>query len=259
MSFAGTIMENQQAHSQATRHLGTLLQLQRGGTSSKGRGSAVSVLNQLFAAAEQRLETDNDKRVVELLKSQVATFINKSLGIYAFDHTTTTTQEEGRDEEEEEEENQQPTLSWADVASMPDEPVHSPQPTRYRAGYGAEDDSDDDGFAERAEKLHLDNLAADYNSYDKGDDEPDSDHEEEQQQQRSRGIQSRGIQSRSGGGEGFQTVQKRRYRRTEYRHQGGVSCQEFRPSYLHALPADTYCIPIFFPSEESYDVKPMNE
>jgi hypothetical protein len=253
MSFAGTIMENQQAQSQATRHLGSLLQLQRGGASSKGRGSAVSVLNQLFAAAEQRLETDNDKRVVELLKSQVATFINKSLGIYAFDHTAHQQQQE-EEEEDDDDENKQPTLSWADVASMPDEPVHSPQPTRYRAGYGAEDDSDDDGFAERAEKLHLDNLAADYNSYDKGDDEPDSDHEEEQ---RSRGIQSRGI--RSGGGNGFQTVQKRRYRRTEYRHQGGVSCQEFRPSYLHALPADTYCIPIFFPSEESYDVRTLNK
>jgi hypothetical protein len=25
------------------------------------------------------------------------------------------------------------------------------------------------------------------------------------------------------------------------------------------LPADTYCIPIFFPSEESYDVRTLNK
>ncbi|KAI8331906.1 hypothetical protein BC941DRAFT_505563 [Chlamydoabsidia padenii] len=247
MSFAGAIMENQEAQSQASRHLGSLLQLQHGRPSNKGRSSAVNVLNQLFAAAEQSLETDNDRRVVGLLKTQVATFINKSLGIYEFNASsisTTTTEQDDDDDDDDD----KPTLSWADVASIPDEPVHSPQPTRYHPGYGDDDDNEDDGLAERAEKLHLDNLAAQYNTYDKEDDEPDSDHEEQQQQPLSRGIQTRG------GGDGFCTVQKKRYRRSEYRRQGGISCQEFRPSYLHSLPSDTYCIPIFFPSEDSYNM-----
>jgi hypothetical protein len=244
MSFAGAIMENEQAQSQASRHLGSLLQLQQPRRGGK-QDSPESVLHQLFAAAEERMETDNDKRVVGLLKSQIAMFIKKTLGVDEFDHTYQH-QQAGHDGDNKE---AQPTLSWADVASMPDEPAHSPRPGRH----GEDDDSEDDGFAERAEKLHLSNMASEYNRYDKDDQEPDSDHEQDSSAPLSRGIQSRAIGGRAGGGDGFYTVQKKRYRRTQYRQQG-IVCQEFQPDLLPTLSPDTYCIPIFFPSEKSYDV-----
>jgi hypothetical protein len=236
MSFASTIMENQQAQSQASKHLGSLLKLQQQperGTEGNYE-AALGVLNQLFTAADERMETDNDKRVVGLLKSQVVTFIKTTLGVHGFDHGDSPQQSSDN----------QPSLSWSEVSTMPDEPRHSPRPARL----DEDDDEEDDGFAERAETLHLEKLALEYNTYDKGDDEPDS--EDEQPALLSRGIQSRGVQSRN---DGFQTVQKKRYRRNQYRRQGGAACQEFRPTYLHSLPTDTYCIPIFFPSEDSYD------
>lgn len=245
MSFASVIMENHQAQSQASKHLGSLLKLQQQQQPERGSGAegndatAQGVLDQLFTAAEERMETDNDKRVVGLLKSQVVTFIKTTLGVHGFDHGDRPQQGKSSDN--------QPSLSWSDVSTMPDEPSHSPRPARL----DEDDDDEDDGFAERAETLHLEKLALEYNTYDKGDDEPDSDHEDVQPAVLSRGIQPRGVQSR--GGDGFQTVQKKRYRRNQYRRQGGVACQEFRPTYLHSLPSDTYCIPIFFPSEDSYD------
>jgi hypothetical protein len=187
------------------------------------------------------METENDKQVVSLLKSQVVTFIKTTLGVHGFDHGDRPQQGKSDDN--------QPSLSWSDVSTMPDEPRHSPRPARL----DEDDEEEEEGFAERAETLHLEKLALEYNTYDKGDDEPDS--EDEQPAVLSRGIQSRGVQSRGvqSRNDGFQTVQKKRYRRNQYRRQGGVACQEFRPTYLHSLPTDTYCIPIFFPSEDSYD------
>ncbi|CAO3587327.1 unnamed protein product [Absidia cylindrospora] len=208
------------------------------------------------------METDNDKRVVALLKSQVSTFINTTLGVQEFDNTVCGANKQDDDDQ------QQPSLSWTDVNTTLDEqPRRFPAPTQH-PGYGDDDDnSEDEGFAERAEKDHLDRLASEYNAYDKDDDEPDSEPEDEQQKGTlSRGIQSRGVvtsrgmaTSRGMGGgrvasDGFQTVQKKSYRRNQYRRQGGMACQEFRPTYLKSLPSDTYCIPIFFPSEDSYDM-----
>ncbi|CAO3581273.1 unnamed protein product [Absidia cylindrospora] len=252
MTFAGAIMENQQAQTQASKHLGLLLQLQQQPQRGGNQGSPEAVLHQLFAAAEERMETDNDKRVVGLLKSQIAMFVKKTLGVDEFDHTY-----QHQHAEQDGDKDEQPSLSWADVASMPDEPAYSPRPSRH-AGYEDNDDSEDDGFAERAEKLHLDKLALEYNTYDKEDHEPDSEDENDPSAggaALSRGVQSRGVvSSRVAGGDGFYTVQKKRYRRNQYRQQGGVSCQEFQPTFLPTLSPDTYCIPIFFPSEESYDM-----
>ncbi|KAI8086719.1 uncharacterized protein BX664DRAFT_299587 [Halteromyces radiatus] len=233
MSFASAIMENQQSQSQAAKHLGSLLQLQQQRQQPEDHGRSATIFNQLFTTAEQSMESDNDKRVLGLLKSQLATFISTTLGMDGFEEAT---QQDPIEEEE-----NHAGLSWADVTSM-----STPRPSRL----DDDDDDEDIGYAERAEQNHLKQLASDYNSYDKEDDEPDSEEEEEEEEGQ---VKSRGVVTRSA--DGFQTVQKKkRYRRNQYRRQPVDNYQEFNPDPLEPLSPDVYCIPIFFPSEESYDI-----
>ncbi|ORX52407.1 phospholipase D/nuclease [Hesseltinella vesiculosa] len=224
MSVASTIMENEQVRQQASKHLGSLIQLRQ---RDRPVTEDVGVFNRLFKAAEQQMADAQDKKVLSLLKAQVATFIGASFDAPEF----TQAKDEAKDDDEENE----PRLSWATVANQGKRLDENERP--------------DDPFGpERAEFDHHHKMAADYNTYDRGDDEDDQQapQEEEDNAPRERGMGGRP-------GQGQWAPAKRRYRRNEYRRPN-ASNSAFHPTPLGPLPAGTYCIPAFFPNEESYDL-----
>ncbi|CAO3628455.1 unnamed protein product [Cunninghamella blakesleeana] len=185
-------------------------------TTSSSSSTTLEALNKLFSSAEENMESEQDKQILNHLKTQVTQLFNNHNNAYTT--TKKTSQSTGG----------------------------------YH--YAESDEEEEEGYAERAEHAHLKQLANDYNTYDKGDDESASDNDDDDNNNNDGEVRSRGInrnKNHQKGNDGFYTIKKQRHHASNYRKQ--VCYNEFRPQYLDNLPERVYCMPMFFPSEESYN------
>ncbi|KAI8073917.1 hypothetical protein BC940DRAFT_343488 [Gongronella butleri] len=237
MSVANTIMENEEVRRQASKHLGSLIQLRQ---KDRPVTEDVRVFDRLFRAAEQQMADEEDKKVLLLLKAQVATFIAASFDAAEFN-------EHGKEDENDDNDENEPKLSWSTVEST------------HGKRFDEDEVKDDPMSAERAENEHHARLAAEYNTYDRDDDDNDyNDDNDDQEVPRERGMppgsKSYGMVAATNAKSNVNAPPKRRYRRNEYRRPNTVSSGNFHPQTLGNVPESTYCVPIFFPSEDSYKV-----
>ncbi|CAO3646388.1 unnamed protein product [Cunninghamella echinulata] len=172
------------------------------------------------------MDSEDDKQILSHLKQQVSQLFQQSIGSGKSYTTTTTTT--------------------------------SSSSSKYnKDNADSDDEEEEEGYAERAEHAHLNQLANDYNTYDKGDDDSDSDKDDDNNDNNDNQVTSRGINRNKNhqlGNDGFYTVsnvKKQRHHANHYRKQ--VACNEFRPDYLSNISNDIYCMPMFFPSEDSYN------
>ncbi|KAI7900944.1 uncharacterized protein BX663DRAFT_515802 [Cokeromyces recurvatus] len=204
---------------------------------------SLELFDTLFENAAGSMSTDQDKQVLELLKHQMKSFIGITLGVPQFVS------------------NEDEWLACKDRYEQQGIDIYAPErleherirreleEERYdeKVGSGEEEDDDDDND--------------DKSNEEEEDDNDDESNEEEEVQVKSREMNSNG----------FQTVsrQKKKKKKTTtttynvtnnsytsnrpYRRQQVIKC-EFYPEYMacNDLNGDIFCMPVFFPSEESY-------
>ncbi|KAI8138376.1 hypothetical protein BJV82DRAFT_673724 [Fennellomyces sp. T-0311] len=194
MASADVVMADSELREKATSHFNMLLEQRQRKGGSQDDEDAVKLMNRLFAATANSMDSDEDKQRLGLLKNYMSCLIGTTLGVDAFLPEYIEKKEE--EEEEEEEEENQPVMSWADVAAKKSEQEEtvvqrSAWCRTYEAGLAAE----------RREHARIRQMSMKY--YQHQDEEPED-----------------------------------------------WGC--FEPEFLHDLPSEVFCMPIFFPSENSY-------
>lgn len=238
---------------------------------------AVMLLDSMFAHAEKAMSYDSDKQVLSILKRQVSSFIGVTLGVKPFLEQHEQQQQQEEEESDDDNDNNSNKLSWSAANEKESKSAWHEKKAYY-------EDSNIDIYSPenieherlRRQQLEEEQYGQDAGSGEEendGSDEDDSDEYEEIVEQVQ--IKSREI----GGAGGFQTVRRRQKKKTtqttittnfSYSHSSNsydnnnnnrpyyprhhVRVTEFRPEYLKCLPTETFCMPVFFPSEESYSV-----
>lgn len=240
---------------------------------------AVQLLDNMFLNASKAMESDNDKQVLSVLQRQVSSFIGVTLGVKPFleQHEQQQQQQREVDDSDSDNEDDDKKLSWSSAQekemSFKDRWL---QKLRIR-------DNDDEHarLKKQLEEEHYGSDGSGEEEYDSGEDasgSSESDYEEV--------IERIPIKSREiGGAGGFQVVRRKQKKKkttittnftyshssqsydnnqaqnynnnnnNNYRRQPRhrVRICEFRPKMLERLPCEqTFCMPVFFPSEDSY-------
>lgn len=269
MRSVDTLVSNTSLLDKMSVHLNGLLRNQ----DPPGAEQAVQLFDTMFSNALKNLETENDKQVLSVLKRQMSSFIGVTLGVRLF-------LEQHQEQELEEESGQQ--LSCADAhekeaAWQKKSDFHAPENAEHERlkqqilddeHYGTENHHGEEYEEERQEE---------------GGEEDDDDDEYEEV------VEMVPVKSREiGGAVGFEVVRRREkkkratiatnftyshnnsyenysnkpsggnndhYYKQQHPPRSRVRVTEFRPKLLdEQLPSTTFCIPVFFPSEESYSV-----
>lgn len=252
---------------------------------------AVQLLDNMFLHASKAMETDSDKQVLSVLKCQVSSFIGVTLGVKPFleQHERQQKKEEDSDSDSDNEDHK---LSWFS-AQEKEKTRHDlwAEKKKYH------EENDLDIYApEHAEHERLRQLEEEhYGSAGSGEDEEDEEEVKDGSSSESEYeevIERVAVKSREiGGAGGFEVVRRKQkkkktvittnftyshntydnnqaqnndnynnnnYRRQPPRHR--VRITEFRPKMLERLPCEqTFCMPVFFPSEDSYSVSQERE
>ncbi|KAI8641250.1 hypothetical protein BD408DRAFT_452241 [Parasitella parasitica] len=242
---------------------------------------AVMLLDSMFANADRAMSTDSDKQVLAVLKRQVSSFIGVTLGVKPFLEQH---EQQLQDEDVDDDDSKSNKLSWSAANEKESKCAWHEKKAYYDQRNG---DIYSPEHAEherlRRQQLEEEQFGQDAGSGEEendqeGSDEDDSDEYEEVVEQVQ--IKSREI----GGAGGFQTVRRRQKKKKttttittnfSYSHSSNnydnnsaqnnhnnrpyyprhhARLTEFRPEYLQRVSADTFCMPYFFPSEESYGV-----
>ncbi|KAF7726705.1 hypothetical protein EC973_008479 [Apophysomyces ossiformis] len=234
MSSAEIIVSDDELSHRASSHFNLLLKKQRGPPKQ-----ALAVMNKMFAAASEVMESETDKQVLTWLKSCMSCFIGTSIGVPAF--LPENQPKEPAEEEEEAESEKHHHASWADVVAHHAEKESDERQTQDNSGFpalGAPDSprpskyhEDEVDYAIHVERSRLRKLTLEY-SY-------EEEHEEHQEEE-----------------DGFRSVHHENHRRCiMHRRKHGrynVNPVDFEPTVQEELPSGIYCMPIFFPSEDSY-------
>lgn len=237
---------------------------------------AVKVFDGMFANASNALETEADKQVLSILRRQVSSFIGITLGVKPFldQHN-----QEALNDDDDDDDNK---LSWASANEK-----ETSGAWNEKKQYHQENNSD----IYAPERLEHERLRQqlEEEQYGQGAHHGESDeHDEEEEDSESEYeevVEQVAVKSREiGGAGGFEVVRRKKkktkkttittnftyshnsnndydnnrpsnnnYNRPPPRHR--VRVCEFRPHMLERLcPEQTYCMPLFFPSEDSYSV-----
>ncbi|KAG0170494.1 hypothetical protein DFQ28_001808 [Apophysomyces sp. BC1034] len=238
MASAETIVTDHELSQRVSSHLNLLLKKKRGPPPQ-----ALAVMNKMFATASESMESETDKQVLAWLKTCMSCFVGTSVGVRDF---LPQNQPKELPEAEETEQTEHHHASWADVVAHHAEKESderqdqdnlgfpalgapdSPRPSRYSGHH-----DEDVDYAVHVERARLRKLTLEYNN----DEEHDENKEEEEE-------------------DGFRSVHHENHRRCilHRRRRGryNVNPVDFEPTLLDELPSGTYCMPIFFPSEDSY-------
>ncbi|KAF7725564.1 hypothetical protein EC973_009519 [Apophysomyces ossiformis] len=214
MLSAETLVSNEDALDKATDHLNLLLKHQKS-------GQAVGVFDKMFSAAEDAMESDADKHVLSLLKTYVSSMLATSVGAHAF---APKNKHKHSNKEEEEVEQEEKHFSWAEVAatkSSTSDTASNDFPSLGTDGPVTPKPTWTEVAAWHQEK-NVDVYYAER-----------AEHRRVQQIHVEYGHREEYISYRGG------------------THLRGGS---FQPRYLDHVPSNIYCMPLFFPSEESYDI-----
>lgn len=195
MQSAEYLVADREMREKASTHFNTMLEQRESKGSNQDDKDALKLMNRLFAAAGNAMESDADKQRLVVLKDYVSCLISTSLGVDAFRPKWIPEEESNEEEEEEDEEDNKP-MSWADVASRKAEDESTAEKRNawcrsYEAGIAAE----------RREHVRAQQMARQY-----------------------------------------------------YHHQD-ESVEDwgpYEPKFLEELPSEVFCMPLFFPSEDSY-------
>lgn len=240
---------------------------------------AVKVFDGMFANASNALETEADKQVLSILRRQVSSFIGITLGVKPFldQHNQEALNDDDDDDNK---------LSWASANEK-----ETSGAWNEKKQYHQENNSD----IYAPERLEHERLRQqlEEEQYGQGahhgeSDEHDDDEEEDSESEYEEVVEQVAVKSREiGGAGGFEVVRRKKkktkkttittnftyshnsnndydnnrpsnnnYNRPPPRHR--VRVCEFRPHMLERLcPEQTYCMPLFFPSEDSYSVRPQ--
>ncbi|CEP10575.1 hypothetical protein [Parasitella parasitica] len=243
---------------------------------------AVMLLNSMFANADRAMSSDSDKQVLAVLKRQVSSFIGVTLGVKQFLEQQEQ-QEQQHQDDDSDDDGKSNKLSWSAANEKESKCAWHEKKAYYdtRNGdiYGPEHAEHERLRRQQLEEeqFEQDTGSCEEENDQESSDEDDSDEYEEVVEQVQ--VKSREI----GGAGGFQTVRRRQKKKKattittnfSYSHSSSsydnnsaqyssnsrpyyprhhARITEFRPEYLQRLSADTFCMPFFFPSEESYGV-----
>ncbi|KAL0076931.1 hypothetical protein J3Q64DRAFT_1873881 [Phycomyces blakesleeanus] len=233
MGSVNNIVSDNDLLEKVSSHLNYLLNRQSGRPDE-----AVAIMNKMFSTAERALETDTDRQIVSLLKTYVSCFIGSTLGVRNF-----LPRKKSEDEEEEADENRHKDerhISWTEVAN------HHAKISEYS-------EDRDIHAPELAEHARLVQLAEEYNTLEDDNGEYEEGEEGEEYEEESDEDPEK-PKSREINGD-FQTVRRKRPQLANgggYNNRSRVRPKYFEPHHLERLSPEAYCIPIFFPSENSY-------
>lgn len=249
---------------------------------------AVQLLDNMFLNATKAMETDNDKQVLAVLQRQVSSFIGVTLGVKPFLEHQERQQKEravaSESDSDSDSDNEDNKLSWFSAQEK-----EISRKDRWLAKLLGRKEKDADIYApDRAEHERLRKQLDEESDSDEagsGVDEKDSDDDNSSESEYEEVIERIPIKSREIGGAsaGFQVVRRKQKKKkttiatnftyssttttydnnqaptynnnNNYRKQPRhrVRICEFRPKMLERLASDQiYCMPIFFPSEDSY-------
>ncbi|CEJ03776.1 hypothetical protein RMCBS344292_17753 [Rhizopus microsporus] len=235
--------------SQMSTHLNGLLRHRR--------DDPLQVFDKLFHHAEKAMTSEVDRQVLSVLKCQVSSFIGVTLGVEPF-----LEQDRKVKEEKEEDEGEKISLSTAIVK----EEEHKKSAWEQTKAFYHQVKADIFG-PEHSEHERLRQLAEEHYGEHSAEEESGDDDEYEEIEETVQ-IKSREM----GAPDEFKVVRRRQkkkktttttkitfnspYTSSDMRQppRHPIRAREFRPRRLEPLPEDTFCIPIFFPSEESYGV-----
>lgn len=249
---------------------------------------AVMLLDSMFANADRAMSSESDKQVLSVLKRQVSSFIGVTLGVKPFLEQHEQQQRNEEDDSDDDDDTKPNKLSWSAANEKESKSAWREKKAYYEQNNGdiyAPEHAEHERL--RQQQLEEERYGQDAGSGEEegdddqeGSDEDDSDEYEEVVEQVE--VKSREI----GGAGGFQTVRRRQKKKKTkttittnftYSHSSNsydnnsaqynnnssnrpcyprhrVRVTEFRPEYLHNLPSGVFCMPVFFPSEESYSV-----
>lgn len=227
-----------------TTHLNGLLR-------QKQDNSPTAVFDRMFLHAEKAMSLESDKQVLSVLKRQVSSFIGVTLGVQPFLEQRETVKEE------EEEEVERLSLATAEVKEEEHKKTSKWEETkefyhRLKADIFGPEHTEHERLRQLAEENYGEHSA---------DEEEDEEGESEYEEVEVRvPVKSREI----GGTEEFQVVRRRQKKKkitktytvtNSYRPpRHPVQTHEFHPKMLEHISGEVFCVPIFFPSEESYRV-----
>lgn len=248
---------------------------------------AVMLLDSMFANADRAMSSESDKQVLSVLKRQVSSFIGVTLGVKPFLEQHEQQQRDEEDDSDDDDDTKPNKLSWSAANEKESKSAWREKKAYYEQNNGdiyAPEHAEHERL--RQQQLEEERYGQDAGSGEEegdddqeGSDEDDSDEYEEVVEQVE--VKSREI----GGAGGFQTVRRRQKKKktkttittnftyshssnsydnnsAQYNNNNSRPCYprhrvrvtEFRPEYLHNLPSGVFCMPVFFPSEESYSV-----
>ncbi|KAG1146137.1 hypothetical protein G6F37_000911 [Rhizopus arrhizus] len=227
-----------------TTHLNGLLR-------QKQDNSPTAVFDRMFLHAEKAMSLESDKQVLSVLKRQVSSFIGVTLGVQPFLEQRETVKEE------EEEEVERLSLATAEVKEEEHKKTSKWEETkefyhRLKADIFGPEHTEHERLRQLAEENYGEHSA---------DEEEDEEGESEYEEVEVRvPVKSREI----GGTEEFQVVRRRQKKKkttktytvtNSYRPpRHPVQTHEFHPKMLEHISGEVFCVPIFFPSEESYRI-----
>ncbi|KAG2237522.1 hypothetical protein BDF21DRAFT_454116 [Thamnidium elegans] len=280
MRSVDTIATNTSLLDKMSTHLNGLLRGQ-----APQVDKAVQLLDNMFLNASKAMETENDKQVLSVLQRQVSSFIGVTLGVKPFlEHQEQQQKERAvasdSDSDSDTEDNK---LSWSSAQEK-----EISRKDRWLAKLLGRKEKDADIYApDRAEHERLRKQLDEESDSDGevGSDKEDSDDDNSSESEYEEVIERIPIKTREigGAGGGFQVVRRKQKKKkttiatnftyssttttydnnqapsynnnNNYRKQPRhrVRICEFRPKMLERLSCEQiYCMPIFFPSEDSY-------
>jgi hypothetical protein len=243
---------------------------------------AVILFDKLFANADKAMSSDSDKQVLSVLKRQVSSFIGVTLGVKPF----LDPHENQQDDSDDDDDDTKPgKLSWSSASEKE-------KNSRWSDAKAYYDHNKTDIYSpEKTEHEHLRQiLEEEHYGRDGGSGEEENDEEDEEEgdsDEYEEVVEQVQVKSREiGGAGGFEVVRRRQKKKKTkttittnftYSHSTDnnaadnynnnsrpyykqpprqrVRIIEFRPHMLEHLPCGTFCMPLFFPSEESYSVR----
>lgn len=246
---------------------------------------AVMLFDKLFVNADKALSSDSDRQVLSVLKRQVSSFIGVTLGVKPFLDPHDNQEDDSDDDDDD---TKPGKLSWSSAFEKEKNSGWNDAKAYY-------DQNKTDIYSpEKAEHEHLRQILEEEHygrGGGSGEEENDEDDEEEGDSDEYEEVVERvQVKSREiGGAGGYEVVRRRQKKKTKttittnftYNHSNNgydnnaadsynnnskpyykqpprqrVRITEFRPNTLEHLPCGTFCMPVFFPSEESYSVRP---
>ncbi|KAG1468557.1 hypothetical protein G6F56_003765 [Rhizopus delemar] len=249
MRSVETLSKDSSLLDKMTTHLNGLLRHQ------KQDNSPTAVFDRMFQHAQEAMSSEADKQVLSVLQRQVSSFIGVTLGVQPF--------LEAHEAQEDELEEEVERLSLSTATAKEEERKSKWEETK---DFYHHIKADIFG-PEHTEHERLRQLAEEHYGEHSGEEESG---EEESGESEYEEVEERvPIKSREiGGPTEYQVVRRRQKKKRTTRtynvtnNSGGgysrprptnrVPFHDFHPQRLGHLPEDVYCMPLFFPSENSY-------